>query len=104
MLRQPGRLQVLVVVTRGAVGVEERIVVLGRGPGGGGWERRVDGDCEAVTHTGFQGYAFVTYRERYGIPETRTVARETLRYAGFPEFVKVLVDVGYLDDAPRGQG
>lgn len=52
------------------------------------------------------GFAFVGYpnrdstpfRERYGIPEAQTVIRGTLRYQGFPEFVKVLVDVGFLKD------
>lgn len=33
---------------------------------------------------------------RYNIPEAETVVRGTLRYAGFPEFVKVLVDIGFL--------
>jgi hypothetical protein len=32
----------------------------------------------------------------YNIPEAQTVVRGTLRYAGFPEFVKVLVDIGFL--------
>jgi saccharopine dehydrogenase (NADP+, L-glutamate forming) len=32
----------------------------------------------------------------YNIPEAHTVIRGTLRYAGFPEFVKVLVDMGFL--------
>ncbi len=57
-------------------------------------------------HTGYQGYAFVAYpnrdstpyRERYAIPECQTIIRGTLRYAGFPEFVKVLVDIGFLSD------
>ena len=58
-------------------------------------------------HTGFQGYNFVAYpnrdssiyRERYAIPEADTIIRGTLRYGGFPEFVKVIVDIGYLSDA-----
>lgn len=66
--------------------------------------------------TGFLGYAFVAYpnrdstpyRERYGIPEARTVVRGTLRYKGFCEFVKVLVDIGYLGDGEmeilKGEG
>jgi saccharopine dehydrogenase (NADP+, L-glutamate forming) len=52
------------------------------------------------------GFAFVGYpnrdstpfRERYDIPEAQTVIRGTLRFQGFPEFVKVLVDVGFLKD------
>lgn len=31
---------------------------------------------------------------------TNTLA-QTLRYAGFPEFIKVLVDTGFLDDAEQ---
>jgi len=38
------------------------------------------------------------YKERYNIPEAQTIIRGTLRYAGFPEFVKVLVDIGFLKD------
>ncbi|KAH6663182.1 saccharopine dehydrogenase [Halenospora varia] len=52
------------------------------------------------------GFAFVAYpnrdstpyRERYNIPECQTIIRGTLRYAGFPEFIKVLVDTGFLSD------
>ncbi|KEF61722.1 saccharopine dehydrogenase [NADP+, L-glutamate-forming] [Exophiala aquamarina CBS 119918] len=54
----------------------------------------------------YPGFAFVAYpnrdstpyRERYSIPEAQTVIRGTLRYQGFPEFVKVLVDIGFLSD------
>ncbi|KAK6825243.1 Saccharopine dehydrogenase [Apiospora arundinis] len=38
------------------------------------------------------------YKERYNIPEAQTIVRGTLRYTGFPEFVKVLVDIGFLKD------
>lgn len=56
----------------------------------------------------YPGYALVAYpnrdstfyKERYGIPEAETVIRGTLRFQGFPEFVKVLVDIGFLSDAP----
>ncbi|OMH83912.1 Saccharopine dehydrogenase [NADP(+), L-glutamate-forming] [Zancudomyces culisetae] len=37
------------------------------------------------------------YKERYNIPEAQTVIRGTLRFQGFPEFVKALVDIGFLD-------
>jgi saccharopine dehydrogenase (NADP+, L-glutamate forming) len=55
------------------------------------------------------GYDFVgypnrdstPYRERYGIPEAQTVERGTLRYRGFPEFVRVLVDLGFLSEEPK---
>jgi len=54
----------------------------------------------------YPGFAFVAYpnrdstpyRERYNIPEAQTVIRGTLRYQGFPQFVKVLVDLGFLSD------
>ncbi|CCF57472.1 hypothetical protein KAFR_0C04810 [Kazachstania africana CBS 2517] len=54
----------------------------------------------------YPGFAFVCYPNRdstvfkdlYNIPEAETVIRGTLRYQGFPEFVKVLVDMGMLDD------
>ncbi|CCH61563.1 hypothetical protein TBLA_0F00190 [Henningerozyma blattae CBS 6284] len=54
----------------------------------------------------YPGYAFVCYPNRdstvfkdlYSIPEAETVIRGTLRYQGFPEFIKVLVDIGLLDD------
>ncbi|KAF2425294.1 putative Saccharopine dehydrogenase [Tothia fuscella] len=57
-------------------------------------------------HTGYQGYALVAYpnrdstpyRQRYAIPEANTIIRGTLRYAGNPEFVKVLVDMGFFSD------
>lgn len=50
-------------------------------------------------------FAFVAYpnrdstpfREFYDIPEAETVVRGTLRYQGFPEFIKSLVDIGLLD-------
>ncbi len=56
----------------------------------------------------YPGYAFVAYpnrdstgyRERYNIPEAQTIIRGTLRYQGFPEFVRVLVDMGFLKDEP----
>ncbi|CAG7937146.1 unnamed protein product [Penicillium salamii] len=56
----------------------------------------------------YPGFAFVGYpnrdstpfRERYNIPEAQTVVRGTLRYQGFPEMIKVLVDIGFLSDAP----
>lgn len=34
----------------------------------------------------------------YNIPEAHTVVRGTLRYTGFPEFIKALVDIGFLRD------
>jgi saccharopine dehydrogenase (NADP+, L-glutamate forming) len=57
----------------------------------------------------YPGYAFVAYpnrdstpyRERYNIPEAQTIIRGTLRYQGFPEFVKCLVDMGFLSEEPK---
>jgi saccharopine dehydrogenase (NADP+, L-glutamate forming) len=54
----------------------------------------------------YPGFAFVAYpnrdstpyRERYNIPEAQTIIRGTLRYQGFPEFVRVLVDIGFLSE------
>lgn len=51
-------------------------------------------------------FAFVAYpnrdstpfREFYNIPEAETVVRGTLRYQGTPEFIKALVDLGWLND------
>lgn len=56
----------------------------------------------------YPGFAFVAYpnrdltqyKELYGIPEAETVIRGTLRYQGFPEFVKALVDIGFLKEEP----
>lgn len=54
----------------------------------------------------YPGFAFVaypnrdstTYKELYNIPEAETVVRGTLRFQGFPEFIKVLVDLGFLKE------
>lgn len=57
----------------------------------------------------YPGYALVAYpnrdstnyKERYNIPEADTVIRGTLRFQGFPEFIKVLVDIGFLSEEPK---
>ncbi|KAH6689561.1 saccharopine dehydrogenase [Plectosphaerella plurivora] len=54
----------------------------------------------------YPGYAFVAYpnrdstpyKERYNIPEAETIIRGTLRYQGFPQFIRVLVEIGFLED------
>ena len=54
-------------------------------------------------------FAFVAYPNRdsvpfkkaYGIPEAETVVRGTLRYQGFPEFIKALVQLGWLDASEK---
>ena len=42
-----------------------------------------------------------TFREFYNIPEAETVVRGTLRYQGFPEFIKTLVQMGWLDSEAK---
>ncbi|GAB7347839.1 hypothetical protein MBLNU459_g5373t1 [Dothideomycetes sp. NU459] len=59
---------------------------------------------EAKPYFIYPGYAFVAYpnrdstpyRARYNIPEADTIIRGTLRYQGFPEFIRTLVDMGFL--------
>ncbi|KAL8994392.1 MAG: hypothetical protein Q9169_005627 [Polycauliona sp. 2 TL-2023] len=54
--------------------------------------------------TGYTGFAFVAYpnrdstpfKEKYSIPEASTIIRGTLRYAGFPEMIRCVVDLGFL--------
>lgn len=54
-------------------------------------------------------FAFVAYpnrdstpfREFYDIPEAETVIRGTMRYQGFPEFAKALVDLGWFDTSEK---
>jgi saccharopine dehydrogenase (NADP+, L-glutamate forming) len=58
----------------------------------------------------YPGYAFVAYpkrdstpyKERYNIPEAQTIVRGTLGYQGFPELIKVLVDIGFLSEKEQG--
>ena len=54
----------------------------------------------------YPGYSFLAYpnrdstpfRERYNIPEARTLIRGTLRYQGNPSFIQTLRDLGMLDE------
>jgi saccharopine dehydrogenase-like NADP-dependent oxidoreductase len=51
----------------------------------------------------FEGYPnrdSVSYRETYGIPEALTVLRGTLRYAGWCETLRKMVELGLLDESP----
>ncbi|KAF2004490.1 saccharopine dehydrogenase-like protein [Amniculicola lignicola CBS 123094] len=65
--------------------------------------------AEAKPYFIYPGYAFVAYpnrdstpyKERYNIPEAQTIIRGTLRYQGFPEYIKCLVDIGFLSDEPK---
>lgn len=62
--------------------------------------------AEAKPYFIYPGYAFVAYpnrdstpyKERYNIPEAQTIVRGTLRYQGFPEYIKCLVDIGFLSE------
>ncbi|KAI8907613.1 Saccharopine dehydrogenase [Powellomyces hirtus] len=52
----------------------------------------------------FEGYPnrdSTPYNKRYNIPECLTVLRGTLRYQGFPKFIKVLVALGFLNDEDK---
>lgn len=57
----------------------------------------------------YPAFAFVAYpnrdstpyKERYRIPEAQNIVRGTLRYQGFPEFVRVLVDIGFLNEEEK---
>lgn len=59
--------------------------------------------------SGYPAYNFVAYpnrdstpfREKYRIPEASTVVRGTLRYAGFPELIRCIVDMGFLSQDPQ---
>lgn len=61
---------------------------------------------KAKSYLIYPGYNFVAYpnrdstpyKERYNIPEAQNIVRGTLRYGGFPEFVRVLVDIGFLSE------
>ncbi|KAH8725953.1 saccharopine dehydrogenase-like protein [Phaeosphaeriaceae sp. PMI808] len=65
--------------------------------------------AEAKPYFIYPGYAFVAYpnrdstpyKERYNIPEAQTIIRGTLRYQGFPEYIKCLVDIGFLSEDPK---
>ena len=78
-----------------------------------------EGKCVNISGQELMGYAkpyyispafaFVAYpnrdstpfREFYNIPEAETVIRGTLRYQGFPEFIKALVQLGWLDASEK---
>lgn len=56
----------------------------------------------------YPGYAFVAYpnrdscpfKQKYNIPEAENLVRGTLRYQGFPEFIRALVQTGFLTETP----
>ncbi|KAI0129324.1 Saccharopine dehydrogenase [Hypoxylon sp. NC0597] len=57
----------------------------------------------------YPSFAFVAYpnrdstpyKEGYNIPEGQTIIRSILLYQGFPEFIRVLVEIGVLGDAEQ---
>ena len=55
----------------------------------------------AFAFVGYPNRDSTPFRERYSIPEAQELLRGTLRYQGFPEFVRVLVDIGFLNSDPR---
>lgn len=57
-----------------------------------------DSSYPAFNFVGYPNRDSTPFRERYAIPEAQDLVRGTLRWAGFPEFVKTLVDVGFLSD------
>lgn len=65
--------------------------------------------AEAKPYFIYPGYAFVAYpnrdstpyKERYNLPEAQTIVRGTLRYQGFPEYIKCLVDIGFLSEESK---
>ncbi|RAL62339.1 hypothetical protein DID88_004905 [Monilinia fructigena] len=62
-----------------------------------------DGNVVEDTHLSpTQNRDSTPYKERYNIPEAQTIIRGTLRYQGFPEFIRVLVDMGFLSDEDQG--
>ncbi|KAJ3129820.1 hypothetical protein HK098_008054 [Nowakowskiella sp. JEL0407] len=56
----------------------------------------------AFAFVGYPNRDSTPYDKRYEIPEAKEVVRGTLRYQGFPEFVKALVDIGFLKDDSLG--
>ena len=52
----------------------------------------------------FEGYPnrdSIQYKDTYGIPEAGTVFRGTLRYPGWCETIRAMVELGLLDDTPK---
>jgi spermidine synthase / saccharopine dehydrogenase (NADP+, L-glutamate-forming) len=55
----------------------------------------------AFAFTAYPNRDSTPFREFYNIPEAETVIRGTLRYQGFPEFIKALVELGWLDASEK---
>ncbi|KAL9625379.1 MAG: hypothetical protein Q9160_000442 [Pyrenula sp. 1 TL-2023] len=54
----------------------------------------------AFALVGYPNRDSTPYKERYSIPEAQTILRGSMRYQGFPELVRVLVDMGFLSEDP----
>jgi saccharopine dehydrogenase (NADP+, L-glutamate forming) len=52
-------------------------------------------------YEGYPNRDSVSYRETYGIPEALSVLRGTLRYAGWCETLRKMVELGLLDETPQ---
>ena len=55
----------------------------------------------AFAFTAYPNRDSTPFKEFYNIPEAETVIRGTLRYQGFPEFIKALVELGWLDTSEK---
>ncbi|KAI5305135.1 hypothetical protein KEM56_005195 [Ascosphaera pollenicola] len=55
----------------------------------------------AFAFVGYPNRDSTVYPEKYQIPEAKNVVRGTLRYQGFPEMIRTLVDIGFLSDEPQ---
>ncbi|RHZ56842.1 hypothetical protein Glove_396g110 [Diversispora epigaea] len=55
----------------------------------------------AFSFLGYPNRDSTVFRELYKIPEAQTILRGTLRYQGFTNFVKVIVDIGLLNDSQQ---
>jgi saccharopine dehydrogenase (NADP+, L-glutamate forming)/spermidine synthase len=73
-----------------------------------GKEVRVPGDKLFTSYTfynipgigyleGYPNRDSVSYRDKYGIPEVKTLLRGTLRYIGWCDLMKAIGDIGLLD-------
>lgn len=58
-------------------------------------------DGRAQAFVAYPNRDSTSFREKYLIPEAQTVVRGTLRYQGFPAFIKAFVDLGFLDESPK---
>lgn len=52
----------------------------------------------AFNFVGYPNRDSSIYKERYRIPEAQTIIRGSLRYQGFPDLIRTLVDIGFLKE------